>query len=218
MKHIFLLISFFISLNMFAIDPQKGFNYQAVLRDASGMVIKEQSVTLQVTIMSDNQVAYKETHQLTTSATGYINMVIGNGSRVFGTFEKIDWSAQNQSIKIKLDRGNGYEEISATELGSVPYAKYAEYALNSNSEDFQKSIGALKKTNDSLVNCIIYLKKQLEANETSLSDLQDATASFSEYQELKDKKYTSIFPPEGLGQVNIDVNLNNVTKDYPVTA
>ena len=86
MKHIFLLISFFISLNMFAIDPQKGFNYQAVLRDASGMVIKEQSVTLQVTIMSDNQVAYKETHQLTTSATGYINMVIGNGSRVFGTF------------------------------------------------------------------------------------------------------------------------------------
>ena len=58
MKHIFLLISFFISLNMFAIDPQKGFNYQAVLRDASGMVIKEQSVTLQVTIMSDNQVAY----------------------------------------------------------------------------------------------------------------------------------------------------------------
>ena len=45
MKHIFLLISFFISLNMFAIDPQKGFNYQAVLRDASGMVIKEQSVT-----------------------------------------------------------------------------------------------------------------------------------------------------------------------------
>ena len=67
---------------MFAIDPQKGFNYQAVLRDASGMVIKEQSVTLQVTIMSDNQVAYKETHQLTTSATGYINMVIGNGSRV----------------------------------------------------------------------------------------------------------------------------------------
>ena len=207
MKHIFLLISFFISLNMFAIDPQKGFNYQAVLRDASGMVIKEQSVTLQVTIMSDNQVAYKETHQLTTSATGYINMVIGNGSRVFGTFEKIDWSAQNQSIKIKLDRGNGYEEISATELGSVPYAKYAEYALNSNSEDFQKSIGALKKTNDSLVNCIIDLKKQLEANETSLSDLQDATASFSEYQELKDKKYTSILPPEGLGQDNIDVNL-----------
>ena len=48
--------------------------------------------------------------------------------------------------------------------------------------------------------------------------MQDATASFSEYQELKDKKYTSILPPEGLGQVNIDVNLNNVTKDYPVTA
>ena len=88
MKHIFLLISFFISLNMFAIDPQKGFNYQAVLRDASGMVIKEQSVTLQVTIMSDNQVAYKETHlQLTTSGLGYLNMVIGNGCGVFGTFD-----------------------------------------------------------------------------------------------------------------------------------
>ena len=38
MKHIFLLISFFISLNMFAIDPQKGFNYQAVLREAFRMI------------------------------------------------------------------------------------------------------------------------------------------------------------------------------------
>lgn len=47
MKHIFLLISFFISLNMFAIDPQKGFNYQAVLRDASGIGYKrtERDVT-----------------------------------------------------------------------------------------------------------------------------------------------------------------------------
>jgi hypothetical protein len=113
MKHILLLISFFISLNMFAIDPQKGFNYQAVLRDASGMVIKEQNVTLQVTVLSDNQVAYKETHQLTTSATGYVNMVIGNGTRVSGTFEKIDWSSQDQSVKIELDKGNGYEEISS---------------------------------------------------------------------------------------------------------
>ena len=103
MKHIFLLISFFISLNMFAIDPQKGFNYQAVLRDASGMVIKEQSVTLQVTIMSDNQVAYKETHQLTTSATGYINMVIGNGSRVFGTFEKNIFKVWNMMFFYKSD-------------------------------------------------------------------------------------------------------------------
>lgn len=218
MKHIFLLISFFISLNMFAIDPQKGFNYQAVLRDASGMVIKEQNVTLQVTVMSDNQVAYKETHQLTTSATGYINMIIGSGTRVSGAFEKIDWSSQNQSIKIELDKGNGYEEISATALGSVPYAKYAEYALNSDSEEFQKSISALKKTNDSLVNCIVALKEQLKTNETSLSNLQDATASFSEYQELKDKKYPTIPAPEGLGQVNIEGDLNGITKENPVTA
>lgn len=218
MRHLFLFISFFISLNLFAIDPQKGFNYQAVIRDASGAVIKEQNVTLRITILSDNQIAYQESHQLTTSASGYINMVIGNGTRISGTFDNIDWSSQKQSVKVEYDRGNGYEEISATALSSVPYAKYAEYTLNSGSEALQKSIDALKKTNDSLVNCIVTLKEQLKANETSINDLEEATATFSEYQELKDKKYPSIPAPTGLGQVNIKVNLNNVTKDYPVAA
>lgn len=218
MRNLFLFISFFISLNLFAIDPQKGFSYQAVVRDASGTVIKEQNVTLRVTILSDNQTAYQESHQLTTSASGYINMVIGNGTRISGTFENIDWSSQKQSVKVEFDKGGGYEEISATALSSVPYAKYAEYTLNSGSEALQKSIDALKKTNDSLVNCIVTLKDQLKANETSINDLEEATATFSEYQELKDKKYPSIPTPSGLGQVNIDVNLNNVTKDNPVAA
>lgn len=218
MRHLFLFISFFISLNLFAIDPQKGFSYQAVVRDASGTVVKEKSVTLRVTILSDNQIAYQESHQLTTSASGYINMVIGNGTRISGSFEDIEWSSQKQSVKVEIDKGDGYEEISETALSSVPYAKYAEYTLNDDSEKFQKSIAALKKTNDSLVNCIVALKEQLKANETSISDLAESTASFSEYQELKDKNYSSIPTPQGLGQVNIEVNLNNVTKDYPVVA
>ena len=62
------------------------------------------------------------------------------------------------------------------------------------------------------------MEASLKKNETSISDLKDATASFTEYQELKDKKYTSILPSESLGQVNITVNLNDVTKDYPVSA
>lgn len=218
MRHLFLFISFFISLNLFAIDPQKGFSYQAVVRDASGTVVKEKSVTLRVTILSDNQIAYQESHQLTTSASGYINMVIGNGTRISGSFENIEWSSQKQSLKVEIDKGDGYEEISETALSSVPYAKYAEYTLNNDSEKFQKSIAALKKTNDSLVNCIVTLKEQLKANEVSISDLEESTASYSEYQELKDKKYLSIPTPQGLGQVNIEVNLNNVTKDYPVVA
>lgn len=218
MKHIFLLISFFISLNLFATGPQKGFNYQAVLRDASGTVMNEQSVTLRVTIMSDEEIVYKEIHQLTTTAAGYVNMVIGNGTRVSGVFEDINWSSQDQSVKIELYKGTGYEEISATALSSVPYAKYAEYTLNGDSEKFQKAVDALKKTNDSLVNCITTLKEQLKTNETSINDLKDATASFTEYQELKDKDYTSIQPVVGLGQVNIEVNLDIVTKENPVSA
>lgn len=218
MRHVLLFICLCTCLSLFATNPQKGFNYQAVIRDASGVALKEQNVTLLVTVLSDNQVLYKETHQLTTSVSGYVNMIIGAGTSVSGTFENIEWSAQNQSIKVELDRGNGYEVINTTTLNSVPYAKYAEYALGGDSEVLQKSINALKKTNDSLINCIVTLEASLKKNETSISDLKDATASFTEYQELKDKKYTSILPSESLGQVNITVNLNDVTKDYPVSA
>ncbi|WP_455587157.1 CotH kinase family protein [Bacteroides sp.] len=218
MRHTFLFISLFICLGLFATNPQKGFNYQAVIRDASGMVLKEQNVTLRITVLSDNTEVYKETHQLNTSASGYVNLVIGSGTAISGTFDKIDWSSQNQFIKVELDKGSGYEEISNSALNSVPYAKYAEYVLNSDSEEFQKSINALKKTNDSLVNCIKTLKEQLKTNEESIGNLEDATASFTEYQELKGKKYTSILLPEGLGQVYIKVDLGSVSKDNPVAA
>ena len=145
MRHVLLFICLCTCLNLFATNPQKGFNYQAVIRDASGVALKEQNVTLLVTVLSDNQVLYKETHQLTTSVSGYVNMIIGAGTSVSGTFENIEWSAQNQSIKVELDRGNGYEVINTTTLNSVPYAKYAEYALGGDSEVLQKSINALKK-------------------------------------------------------------------------
>lgn len=216
MKH--LLLTLFLCLSLTVAGQQQGFNYQAIVRNASGVVLKQTEVKLRISILTNDKTIYQETHDLTTSAAGYVNTVIGNGESTIGTFKDINWSSLNHSIKVELNYGSGFEEIATSALQSVPYAKYAEYTTHSSSEATEKRLTALKKTNDSLVNCVVELKDQLKKNEGTVSELKDATDSFLGFQELQDKDYTTIVPSNGVAQVNITVNLSSVSKDNPIPA
>lgn len=218
MRRTLLFIILGICLNIFVVAQQKGFNYQAIIRDASGSILKETNVTMKISVLTDDRVAYQEIHRVITSQSGYINLVIGKGTVLNGDFSAIAWNTLNQSIKVEVDKGHGFEEIATSELQSVPYAKYAEYVANGSSEDVSNRLAALKKTNDSLILCITELKNCMEQNESAVNDLKEATSLFTEYQNLSDQKYTSITPAKGLAQVNIKVNLGSVSKDNPITA
>ena len=219
MKRTLLFLILGICLNVFLAAQQKGFNYQAIIRDGAGSVLKGTSVTMKVSVLTGEQTVYQETHKVITSQTGYISLVIGKGTALSGNFAQVTWNTLNQSLKVEVDKGYGFEQIATSELQSVPYAKYAEYVLSGGSEDVMNKLTALKKTNDSLTNCITELKGSIKANETAVGNLQEATSSFTEYQDLKDRKYQAIIPPtKGVAQVNITVNLSGVSKDNPIPA
>ncbi len=110
--------------------PQS-FRYQAVARDNSGNVLANQSVSFRISILGGSvsgTVAYTETHTgLSTNAFGLVELEIGKGNPVTGTFSSIDWGNNSYYVKIEMDPAGGtaYQVLSTSQLLSVPYALHA---------------------------------------------------------------------------------------------
>ncbi|MFT5779803.1 MAG: hypothetical protein ACI837_002762 [Crocinitomicaceae bacterium] len=119
-----------ITLTSFGQAPQ-AFKYQAVIRDASNAVLTTQPVGMQITILQGalpGTAVYVETFAPTTNAYGLVNLEMGSGAVVSGTFATIDWSTGPYFIEIAADVTGGvsYSVMGTSELLSVPYALYAE--------------------------------------------------------------------------------------------
>lgn len=115
---------------IYAQAPQR-FNYQAVVRDNSGNVLANQTVSLRITLRQGSPsgtIVYQETHSGTTTGIGLVNLQIGAGTVVTGTFSSIDWSAGPYFTELELDPagGSSYSNMGTQQLLSVPYALFAE--------------------------------------------------------------------------------------------
>ncbi len=129
LKYIYLLAMLFISNAIFAQSPE-GFNYQAVIRDASNQILSSQNVGIQFRLLQGSPsgtVTYTETHTATTDAYGLVALQIGTGttSDVFGN---INWGNGPYFLEIAADVSGGttYSILGTQQLMSVPYALYAK--------------------------------------------------------------------------------------------
>jgi trimeric autotransporter adhesin len=106
------------------------FNYQAVVRDASGNVLQNQSIALRIAILQNSPTGtelYAERHLKTTNAFGLVNLEIGTGSVLGGNFSSIQWGTITPYLKIGIDLagGNSYTDFGTSKIASVPYASLA---------------------------------------------------------------------------------------------
>lgn len=126
---IFLVI---VSISLYAQPPQ-AIQYQAVVRDSDGTLIKNQKVSYEISILSGSATGspvYTETHVDTTNEFGVSNLLIGHGTPVLSTFNAINWGADDYFVKISIDvyGGTSYMVMGTSQLMSVPYALYADNA------------------------------------------------------------------------------------------
>lgn len=123
----FTVLSLLIS-TIVAQVPQ-GINYQAVARDGQGNVMENQSLTVKLTVYSDETAVWTEEHVETTNKQGLFSLVIGDpdvsGSGTAESFDLIDWGTGFKEIGIELDDGNGMIDLGRAPLQSVPFALYA---------------------------------------------------------------------------------------------
>lgn len=135
-KLLFSVVVTLLSIYSFAQAPQK-INYQAVIRNSTGDPVANQNVSLKLSVTDGDggTVQYAETHTgITTNAFGLVNLKIGTGTPVSGTFSAISWQTGNKYLKIEADiaGGTNYSTLSSTELVSVPYALYSGSSNSSN--------------------------------------------------------------------------------------
>ncbi|WGK65421.1 tail fiber domain-containing protein [Croceiramulus getboli] len=109
-------------------------NYQGVARDASGDLIAETTINLQLAIRlgaPDVAADYVEDHAVTTDAAGVFSVLLGEGTPVSGTYDAIPWGDLAPYLTVSL---NG-EELGTTEIHAVPFALNSEKALGMNLAD-----------------------------------------------------------------------------------
>ena len=146
MKHIFLLFTFVIlTIGMTFAQMPQGFNYQAVLRDDAGALMKNQDIKVKIGILeggSAGTLIWEEEHTVTTNDLGLMTLRVGDPDAAFvsgtvSSFGDIDWSAGDYYLQVSVDLqdGNGYHSMGEAALLPVPFAMYAQNVADKDDAD-----------------------------------------------------------------------------------
>jgi hypothetical protein len=122
----------FIMLSIFSnAQVPESFNYQAIPRNGEA-IYPEVTMDVRISILSGSptgSLAYSETFNATTTSLGLLNLQIGAGTPISGTFISINWGTGIYYMKVEIDTdggGSNYIEMGTTQLLSVPYALHAK--------------------------------------------------------------------------------------------
>jgi uncharacterized protein (TIGR02145 family) len=158
-KNKILILNVIITLFTLSLKAQQNdyFNYQTIIRDNNGVIYTSKNVSLQINLMQGSEtgnVEYRERHYIQTNQFGLVNLKIGNGEEIIGSFSEIDWSLGNYFLQVEIDieGGTEFEIIGTSKLLSVPYALYAKNVLNKNDADADPSneIQVISISNDTI--------------------------------------------------------------------
>ena len=126
-----LLILLLVPMIGFAQAPE-GFNYQAVVRDAGGIILNNQPVGMRLTVQQGSiggTAVYTETFSSTTNGYGLVNLEIGTGTTA-DDFSTIDWANGPYFMETAVDflGGMTWVVMGTSQLMSVPYALHSKTA------------------------------------------------------------------------------------------
>jgi uncharacterized protein (TIGR02145 family) len=155
MKKIYTFLTVLILAGSLLAQAPQSFNYQAVVRDASGNIIANTQVSMKISILQGSvtgTTVCEEEFNPTTNDFGLVTLAIGSVNTT--DFAAIDWSDGPYFIKVELDPAGGtsYAEMGTSQLLSVPFALYAETVENVNDDDPDPSneLQAISINNDTL--------------------------------------------------------------------
>jgi len=130
-KNIFLAVCIltsaicYLTSYMASAQAPQAFKYQSIVRDAAGNPMASSAISVRASVHNGaaaGPIVYQETHAVTTNSFGLINLEIGMGTIVSGTFSSIAWGTGTKWMQIEADFGAGYLPMGTSQLLSVPYA------------------------------------------------------------------------------------------------
>jgi hypothetical protein len=133
MKMLFsFLIALLLALTIYS-QPPGPISYQAVVRDNAGNILENHAVSFRFSILQNGPTGttvYKETQSAVTNAFGLVNLSLGTGTVISGSFSSINWGMGSYWLKTEMDvtGGSAYVVMGTEKFLSVPYANYAKSA------------------------------------------------------------------------------------------
>ncbi|MCF0051583.1 hypothetical protein LXM25_16060 [Dyadobacter sp. LJ53] len=122
------LLCFLGKISLKAQAPEQ-MNYQAVARNAAGIALSNQNITLRLSVRHDSpsgNAEYSETRSVTTNNLGLFTVAIGsNGATdVSGSMNAANWENGPKFLKVEIDPsgGNAFTDMGSSQLLSVPYS------------------------------------------------------------------------------------------------
>ena len=106
-------------------------NFQSVLYNTDGATLPNEDVKLIINILEGSEagdIVYREEHTITTNDYSMINLKVGTGEVLYGSWNEILWNETDQYLMLELDAsgtGSNYVDMGVARLLSVPYALYA---------------------------------------------------------------------------------------------
>ncbi len=135
-----LLVLIFVQIDSQAQNPPDAFSYQAIVRDAEGVLVTEKPIRIRITIFHPGNgillpefIHYSETNTAETNENGLLTMEIGRGESD-KDFATISWrETRPYFIRTEIDITNqgrvpNYTIQSSTQLLSVPFSLMANEA------------------------------------------------------------------------------------------
>lgn len=219
-----------ITLSLFALlvtivaycGAPQAFNYQAVATGPTGAPVKLKSVALRLSILDGSptgSVSYQERQTATTDNSGLVNLQIGTGTVISGTFSSIAWSKGAFYLKTEIDTtgGTNYITVGTVQFLSVPYAQYADKS-NIASADFPDGLMSVTPIRlDGNFNYVVPTGKTLYVTQLT----HNGSATCADYGAVVNGAYlasgTTSTTSGAVGSSTPGSTSNKVTGNYPIT-
>ena len=124
------LMMFVFFTNTYA--QNSGINFQGVARNANGVILASQKISLKFSIINlteNGAVEYAESRIVNANAQGIFSVIIGDTGAIttLGSFTNVNWKQYPKFLKVEMDpnAGNAFISMGITQLQKVPFAYYA---------------------------------------------------------------------------------------------
>ncbi len=116
MKNYFLIFA----LLCFSLSIYAQMNYQCIILDSNDDPVANTAIGVRASIRlnaSNGTISYQETHTPTTDDFGRMNIEIGNGTPVTGTYSAVPRTGTHfLEIEVDLSGGSSYQSLATTEI------------------------------------------------------------------------------------------------------
>jgi uncharacterized protein (TIGR02145 family) len=101
-------------------------NYQGSALDSAGKPMKNQTISLKLSVLDSSfsgAAVYVESHTAATNSNGHFAIQIGGGTATLGSFDSVGWAnGRNKYLKTELSQNGTWVNLGTSQLVSVPYA------------------------------------------------------------------------------------------------